>query len=290
VHLGQGEDVPINTDRIRKLMEFGLTEYQARVYLTLLDLGTATASQVPSLSRVPRTRIYATMRQLHEKGLVEIVPESPLRYKAAPFASFLRSMAADLRSRASQLESNLESLSREFAIMALSEPETRGRFEAIYGRRNVRERLIKMYDMATNVIFGIGTLKSPGRILRAFGPNIIEKSRHGVSLKYAYRFTPENLDDVKVLLRYGEVRNIDFVMPVYMHAVDEKEFLMSHPIPDDESFYRGDDIAIWTDDAAIARAMSKMAERIWETGSPPSDELVAEARGTKPSPVTKAPS
>lgn len=267
-------------------MDHGLTEYQARVYLTLLDLGTATASQIPPLSRVPRTRIYATMQQLHEKGLVEILPESPLRYKAAPFADFLRSIADDHRSRAAQIESSVETQAREFAILARAEPETRGRFEAIYGRRNVRERLIKMYDMAEKEIFGIGTPRSPGRIMRAFGPNIIEKSQQGVSLKYAYRFTPENREDVKVLLRYGEVRHIDFMMPVYMHAVDGKEFLMSHPIPDDDSFYKGDDIAIWTDDAAIARAMSQMAERIWETGTPPPEDLVVEARGTKRAAIT----
>ncbi len=270
--------VPINADRIRKLTEFGLTEYQARVYLTLLDLGSATASQIPPLSRVPRTRIYATMQQLHEKGLVEILPETPLRYKAVPFAAFLRTAADELRGRASQLESNLDALSREFAILAQEEPELRGGFEAIYGRRNVRERLIKMYDSAEAEVIGIGTTKSPGRIMRAFGPSLIQKAKEGVSLKYAFCFTPENREDVKVLLAYAEVRHIDFQMPVYMHVVDEQEFLMSHPIPDDESFYRGDDITIWTDDPAIARAMSQMAERIWETGTQAPKELIESAR------------
>src|SRR5207245_7041665 len=46
--------VPINQDRLRKMADHGLTEYQARVYLTLLDLGSATASQISPLSKVPR--------------------------------------------------------------------------------------------------------------------------------------------------------------------------------------------------------------------------------------------
>ena len=58
-------------------------------------------------------------------------------------------------------------------------------------------------------------------------------------------------------------------MPVYMHVVDRREFLMSHPIPDDDSSYRGDDIAIWTNDEAIAGAMHAMAEKIWSTGTRP---------------------
>jgi len=278
--------VPINQDRLRKMADHGLTEYQARVYLTLLDLGSATASQISPLSKVPRTRIYAAMQQLHEKGLVQILPETPLRYKAVPFETYLRTLADDLRSRAKQIDTGLEASAREFAINAHQEPEARGRFEAIYGRKNVRERLLKMYDGATREVIGIGTTKSPGRILGAFMPNLVDKAKQGVRLKYAFCFTPENRDDVRALLRYGEVRHIDFMMPVYMHVFDGKEFLMSHPIPDDDSSYRGDDIAIWTDDPAIADAMSEMSERIWEMGKPAADLLEAD-RGTKRVAVTR---
>ncbi|OGS61844.1 MAG: hypothetical protein A3K59_07120 [Euryarchaeota archaeon RBG_19FT_COMBO_69_17] len=262
-------------------MDYGLTEYQARVYLTLLDLGTATASEVPALSRVPRTRIYQTMRQLHEKGLVEILPESPLRYKPVAFAAFLRATADELRERAGQVESSLDALSREFAVLGRVAPERRGSFEAIHGRRNVRERLLRMYEGAQEEVFGIGTTRSPGRILKAFGPTLTAKAKAGIVLRYAFPFEAGNREDVKLLLRNGEVRHIDFGMPVYMHVVDGRQFLMSHPIPDDDSFTKGDDISIWTDDPAVARAMARIAERIWETGTPPPPELVAEARGVR---------
>src|SRR3990172_5267462 len=108
--------VPVNPERIRKLRDFGLTEYQARVYLALLDLGNATASQIPAISRVPRTRIYATMQQLHEKGLVEIIPETPLKYTPVPFSSYLATRAQEQREKAEQLEATLPQLGAEFAI------------------------------------------------------------------------------------------------------------------------------------------------------------------------------
>ena len=265
--------MPISPERLRKMMERGLTEYQARVYLTLLDLGAATASQISPLSKVPRTRIYSTMQQLHQKGLVQILPETPLRYEPVAFDAYLQALSEDLRSRAKQIEGGLDAWAREFAINAQREPEPHGRFEAIYGRKNVRERLLRMYDIAAREVIGIGTTKSPGRILGAFRPSIVEKAAQGVRLKYAFCFTPENRDDVHTLLKQAEVRHIDFLMPVYMHVVDGKEFLMSHPIPDDDSSYRGDDIAIWTNDPAIAGAMSEMAERIWEMGKPAAEAL-----------------
>jgi len=260
--------VPINADRIRKLMDHGLTEYQARVYLTLLDLGTATASQVTPHARVPRTRIYATMSQLHEKGLVEIIPETPLRYKAVPFGRYVSKSVEELRDRAASLEKNLDAIAKEFQVVGQTAPEERGRFEAIYGRRNARERLIKMYEATEKTWIGIGTTRSPRRVMNGFGDYITAKSGTGVRFRYAFPVTPENLKDVARMSKYAEIRSVDFYVPMYMHVSDAREFLMSHPIPDDDSFYRGEDICIWTDDEALAQAVANVMERVWEGGKP----------------------
>src|SRR5438132_14055963 len=113
-----------------------------------------------------------------------------------------------------------------------------------------------MYAIAAREVIGIGTTRSPGRILGAFRPSLVEKATQGVRLKYAFRFTPENRDDVRTLLKHAEVRHIDFLMPAYMHNVDGKDVLMSHPIPDDDSPYRGGYTSIWTTDPAIQAPMS----------------------------------
>ena len=271
----------ITADRLARLRQFGLTEYQARVYLALLDLGTATATQIPPHSSVPRTRIYGAMAQLHERGLVEILPEDPLRYKPVPFNTFLTKQAAEHRERARRLEDDLPELTREFAIRSGAEPEFRGRFEAIRGRRNARERLLKMYNAAQRVIVAIGTVNSPKRIRNALGSHILERWKQGVQLKYAFPVTDENWDDVAKLAEHAEVRNIEFTMPVYLHVVDSAEFMMSHPIPDDDSHFRGDDISIWSDDAAIAQAIGSMAERMWEAGVAPGPMRGRDRRGRR---------
>ncbi len=230
----------------------------------------ARASQIPALSHVPRTRIYATMQQLHGKGLVQVLPEKPLRYRAVPFASYLRTLAEDYRNRAQRLDTNVEVLAREFPLAASGTPETRGRFEAIYGRRNVRDKLVEMYEKAEREIIAVGSTFSPGRILRSFGAQIADRARAGVTVKYAFHLTLQNQEEIRTIAKYAEVRTIDFYVPVCRHAVDRRQFLMSHPIPDDDSAYRGEDIAIWTDDPAIALAMAQMAELLWEMGKPAS--------------------
>src|SRR5438132_13809904 len=60
--------VPIHQDRLRKMSDHGLTEYQARVSLTLLALGSATASQISPLYKLPRRRTSGTVNQLQYNG------------------------------------------------------------------------------------------------------------------------------------------------------------------------------------------------------------------------------
>ena len=257
----------VTQDRIQKLRTFGLTDYQARVYLALLEVSTATAAQIPALSRVPRTRIYETMQQLHAKGLVQILPEKPLRYKPVPFSGYLKALSEDYRRKAQRLSSEATEAAQEFTISAAGSPEERGRFEAIYGRRNIRDRLVDMYEHADSHIIAIGSLHSPARILHGLGRELEDRAGNGVHAKLAFCPGSENEAEVQSLSRISEVRRIDFFTPVDRHGVDGRQFLMSHPIPDDDSPFRGEDIAIWTDDPAIAGAMDQMAERLSEQGS-----------------------
>ena len=260
--------MPINQERIQKLIGYGFTEYQARVYLALLELGTTAATPIPALSKVPRSRVYSILQQLNEKGLTQILPERPLRYQPVPLATYLHEIAQEQKRSAERLEESLETVSTEFPVVGDALPQTRGTFEAIYGRRNVWLRTEEMYVRAQHEVIGIGTVRSPWRLIRSLGPTLQEKRRAGISIKYAFYLTPENKEDVRVISGYADVRTIDFPMPVVLHGVDAREFILSHPIPDDNSPNRGEDIAIWTDDPAIATAMARMARRIWKAGMP----------------------
>jgi sugar-specific transcriptional regulator TrmB/predicted hydrocarbon binding protein len=256
--------MPINEERLSKMKELGLTDYQARVYLTLLDLGVSKASQIPTLSRVPRTRIYSTMNQLHEKGLVEIVPESPIKYKPVPIEDYLERVAETHRKTADDIVDKKELLMNEFAVKALTEAEDIGGFEAIYGRRNVRDRLNRMYDECEDEILSIGTVQSPIRIVRSRLPTIEEKFNLGVDIKYAFPVNGSNRDNAQILSQYADVRNMDLALSMYYLVVDSKQALLCHPIPSDESFLKGDDIAIWTDDEGIAEALRNIAFSVFE--------------------------
>jgi sugar-specific transcriptional regulator TrmB len=76
---------------IEKLKRVGLTEYEAKAYLALISTHLSTATQVSDKSRVPRTKIYATLESLAQKGWVRVMSGVPLLFKVVdPMTVFER--------------------------------------------------------------------------------------------------------------------------------------------------------------------------------------------------------
>ena len=76
---------------VEKLQKVGLTEYEAKAYVGLLNAHLCTAAKLSERSGVPRTRIYSVLESLAQKGWVKIYSGVPLLFKAVdPSAVFER--------------------------------------------------------------------------------------------------------------------------------------------------------------------------------------------------------
>jgi len=65
---------------IECLESLGLTKYEARVYIALLKIVSATASEIHEISGVPRASVYTVIDQLLDKGLVSVSQSAPKRF------------------------------------------------------------------------------------------------------------------------------------------------------------------------------------------------------------------
>lgn len=71
------------------LRELGLTGYEAAVYLSLVEKGVLTASEVSEGAGVPFSKVYEILNSLERKGWVDIERGRPSRYFAkAPVEAF----------------------------------------------------------------------------------------------------------------------------------------------------------------------------------------------------------
>jgi sugar-specific transcriptional regulator TrmB len=74
----------MSEDIVLVLQKLGLTELQAKVYLALATLENLSVDEIAKKSKVHRPDIYRLVKILEEKGLVERVVASPVRYRALP--------------------------------------------------------------------------------------------------------------------------------------------------------------------------------------------------------------
>jgi sugar-specific transcriptional regulator TrmB len=73
-------DSPVRV--IECLKSLGLTKYESLVYIALLKVANATASEIHEISNVPRASVYPVIDQLLEKGLVSVSQSAPKRFAA----------------------------------------------------------------------------------------------------------------------------------------------------------------------------------------------------------------
>jgi len=79
-------------ERLRKL---GLTEYEAKVYSTLLKNHLNSASKLSERSGVPRTKIYSVLESLAAKGWIKVYSGTPLLFKPLDPAEIFERMKKD---------------------------------------------------------------------------------------------------------------------------------------------------------------------------------------------------
>ena len=68
-------------DNISLLTNLGFTEYEARTYVALSDLGPSTAKEISNYSKLPKNKTYEMLLKLEKKKKVITLPITPRKYK-----------------------------------------------------------------------------------------------------------------------------------------------------------------------------------------------------------------
>ena len=73
----------------RALKGLGLTDYEARAYLSLVEFGPLAANEISGSSNIPYSKVHNILSNLEEKGWLTVEAGRPNRYSARPPAEAL---------------------------------------------------------------------------------------------------------------------------------------------------------------------------------------------------------
>ena len=71
-----------NGNSVNVLTGFGLTNYEAKIYLALLEKSQLSATEIAKLTKVPRTCVYDDLKTLEQKGLCRSITGKAKLYSA----------------------------------------------------------------------------------------------------------------------------------------------------------------------------------------------------------------
>lgn len=123
----------MDTEELKAVLgDAGLSPYQVDAYVTVLELGSAAATEVAEASSVPDPRIYDVLRDLESKGYVETYEQDSLHVRAHDPGDVL----ADLRSRAERYAAAAEEIEERWNQPAMESHEVSivKRFETVLNR------------------------------------------------------------------------------------------------------------------------------------------------------------
>lgn len=88
------EDLPALFERLADRLHLG--EYEREAYVTVLEHGTIAASDLADRTQIPQPRVYDTVRNLDERGLVEVHESRPMQVIAIDPAEAFAGMTASM--------------------------------------------------------------------------------------------------------------------------------------------------------------------------------------------------
>lgn len=99
-----------SVESIQVLTGLGLTIDQARVYLALVYLGSATAKQLSEESKIAKPDIYRIIPTLQKQGMVETLMSRPASFKAIPSNQSLHTLLKRKATEQNELRRKTEAL------------------------------------------------------------------------------------------------------------------------------------------------------------------------------------
>lgn len=135
-------------EAVEVLQQLGLKEYEARCFVGLSRVDTATAKRLSELTEVPRTRVYDAIRVLEAQGLVEVHHSSPQRFRAVSLEEAAETLRDQYEARVERLQDSLDTID----VVEEVDEEPIQEVWSMTGYAGIENRTEELIDMATDEI------------------------------------------------------------------------------------------------------------------------------------------
>lgn len=258
----------------RELEELGLSSYEARILLALLQLGSANSVELAKVSSVQRTSVYPVLQGLIAKGLAELLPgDGPATWTSPGCEEVFNRLDASLEERLKE-QRGRSARAREVVARALADapspPLPYVHLIAGSGQaRRAFEQLLASAEQEVLMFTRPPYSWSPGEP----NPAVVDMLQRGVWTRVLYQsgsvYGPEAAglrNEIQTYHRLGvRARTVD-ELPMKLLVVDRKIALLAMLGP-----FRGPGsypTNLLIEDPGCAAVQAAAFEHLWSEGRP----------------------
>jgi len=252
------------------LSDFGLTYNQAKVYITIAQIGVASVSRVSKVSKVRREDIYRMLPKLEKMGLIEKILGTPIRIRAIPMEEALSILIKHERDvsdkRVSTLKAKKDKFLKHFKAYKIRPTfeEEEAHFALISQREGIINRVLTMVKNAEREIDVITSRDEFIHVFTNYAKSLREAIRKGVKVRVILD-TFEHEDLIMRILEEYKSTGASFDLKCtdqpsgHYILVDYKEAL----IATSTEGTMGKNPRLWTDENVLVGLMQKKFEGLW---------------------------
>ena len=258
------------------LIEHGVPEKGARLYLAACRAGPQTASELARFSAVGRVEGYRIIKQLREAGLLSATTGRPQRFAPLPPAELVDRWIRRASERLRSLESDRERVLTDWeeSRSDLEDPDPR-KFAVLEGREAIHRFLQKRIGAARHrILVSAGGTSLAGFIDGGLDRALKEAHRRGVKVRIVTEVHRPHLTDAKHFAGFAELRHASGPVSTRAVVIDRGGALVY--VSGDEGLGRTgeEQVALWSSAPMFVELARDYHRRLWTPAGRSEDRFV----------------
>ncbi len=240
------------------LKEFGFTEYETKVYLALVQLGSSSALAIQQHTHIPSNKVYASLLALVSKGYVSALDIHPKQYTLTGVHQFQEIIEKKQKSLTS-LGKQLEQLKKQIQT---KQPDLQDVALVLKGKKKIIQMLAEASDNAQHFGYSfVGDLYFDYHSAKS----VVDAVKRGVAFRFLVQQTSTNKKAVQQWEKVG-------VQIRYYPKEEQKSIRFSTfdglvcriTIGQPEIAHEEDYLSFWIESPAFASLLKDQFEVMWK--------------------------
>lgn len=211
-----------------KMVEYaGLSEYEAKVYLSLLVLGSSGARKLSLYCNVPRTKVYGTLKRLINYGLVIEIPGVPKAFSPTSPDDAFSLVLNMVKGKAHDFSSIVETLNETHEFVKSKSSPQKKVLWYLNDDNDIMRKCHEIISQSEQTITILTSTNGPSLLFKS-APNLLDQMHEqGVEVRLYSPLNPKTNPLARELSYLFEVKKVDMPTPILFIYSDHKRFILA---------------------------------------------------------------